>query len=217
MPEESDILELVEVVGILTGERRTAQVVEIASRLRRTLDHTRQLIDAALQRGLVLRTQNGVRLTEEGEALVRKHREEYVHRTHIHGGSLTDRIRGFFEGPVADWHGHWHQHGFDDESIHGFYRSMQNLQGRIEDTVSLADLPQGEKCTVVLAVGGHGMVRRLAEMGLTPGTEVRVVRSAPLRGPVELSVRGVSLALGRGIARRILVKRLRDGESSTSA
>jgi Fe2+ transport system protein FeoA len=83
---------------------------------------------------------------------------------------------------------------------------MQNLQGQIEDLVSLADLRGGDKCTVVLALGGYGMVRRLAEMGLTPGTEVTIVRTAPMHGPIEVSVRGVSLALGRGIARRVLVK-----------
>jgi Fe2+ transport system protein FeoA len=217
MPEESDILEALEVVATLTRQGRPTQVIEIASRLGRTLDHTRQLIDAAVQRALVLRAQNGVMLTEQGKALVRKHREEYVHRTHIHGGSLADRVRGLFEGSVRDWHGHWHRHGFDDESIDIFYRNIQNLQGRVEDIVSLADLAQGEKCAVVLAVGGHGMVRRLAEMGLTPGTEVRVIRAAPMRGPVELSVRGVSLALGRGVARRVLVKRLSNVGSSTSA
>jgi predicted methyltransferase len=80
MPEETDILELLEVAGSLSREGRAAQVIEIASRTHRTLDLTRQLIDAALQRGLVLKTKNGVRLTEEGQALVRKHREEYVHR-----------------------------------------------------------------------------------------------------------------------------------------
>jgi Fe2+ transport system protein FeoA/Mn-dependent DtxR family transcriptional regulator len=217
MPEERDIVELLEVAGVLSREERSAQIIEIASRIHQTQDLTRQLIDAALQRGLVLKTEKGVRLTEEGEALVRKHREEYVHRTYVHGRSLADRIRGVLEGRVTDWHGHWHRHGFDDESIHDFHRSMQNLEGRIEDAVSLADLTQGERCTIVLAAGGHGMIRRLAEMGLTPGTEVRVVRSAPMHGPIEVSVRGVSLALGRGIASRVLVKRLRNSESSTSA
>ena len=217
MPEVTDIVELLEVAGALSREERSAQVIEIASRMHRTLDQTRQLIDAALQRGLVLKAENGVRLSEEGEALVRKHREEYVHRTYVHGRSLADRIRGVLEGRVTDWHGHWHRHGFDDESIHGFHRSIQNVQGRIEETVSLGDLPEGEKCTIVLAAGGHGMIRRLAEMGLTPGTEVRVVRSAPMHGPIEVSVRGVSLALGRGIASRVLVKRLRNSGSSTSA
>jgi ferrous iron transport protein A len=171
----------------------------------------------ALKRGLVWKTQHGVNLTEDGEALVREHREEYVHRTHIHGGSLANRMRRLLEGRVANWHGHWHQHGFDDEWIHGFHRSMQSLESRIEETKwnSLADLAKGEKCTIVLPIGGHRIVRRLAEMGLTPGTEVVVIRSAPMHGPIEISARGVSLVLGRGIARRILIRPLRDNESSS--
>jgi DtxR family Mn-dependent transcriptional regulator len=44
------------------------------------------------------------------------------------------------------------------------------------------------------------------EMGLTPGTVVTVVKSAPFHGPVEVQVRGSRLALGRGMAERIVVE-----------
>lgn len=53
---------------------------------------------------------------------------------------------------------------------------------------------------------GAGFIKRLMEMGLTPGTEVTVIKAAPFRGPVEVLVRGSRLALGRGMAERILVK-----------
>jgi Fe2+ transport system protein FeoA len=43
-------------------------------------------------------------------------------------------------------------------------------------------------------------------MGLTPGTKVTLIRSAPFHGPLELRVRGSKLALGRGMAKRVLVK-----------
>jgi Fe2+ transport system protein FeoA len=54
--------------------------------------------------------------------------------------------------------------------------------------------------------GGRGLLKRLMDMGLTPGTKVTVVKSAPFRGPIEVSVRGSRLALGRGMAARILVE-----------
>lgn len=54
--------------------------------------------------------------------------------------------------------------------------------------------------------GGWGFERRLADMGLTPGTRVTVVKSAPLHGPLEVLVRGSRLALGRGVAERIYVE-----------
>lgn len=51
----------------------------------------------------------------------------------------------------------------------------------------------------------HGFQKRLEDLGLTPGAKVTVVKSAPFRGPIELQVRGSRLAVGRGMAERILV------------
>jgi DtxR family Mn-dependent transcriptional regulator len=42
-------------------------------------------------------------------------------------------------------------------------------------------------------------------MGLTPGTEVTVVKSAPFHGPIEILVRGSRLALGRGVSETIFI------------
>jgi Fe2+ transport system protein FeoA len=50
-----------------------------------------------------------------------------------------------------------------------------------------------------------GFLKRLEDLGFTPGTKVTVVKSAPFHGPVELQVRGSRLALGRGMAERIFV------------
>ena len=43
------------------------------------------------------------------------------------------------------------------------------------------------------------------EMGLVPGTEVRVVRVAPLGDPIELRVRDYALSVRRAEAARIAV------------
>ena len=48
-------------------------------------------------------------------------------------------------------------------------------------------------------------IKRLTDLGLTPGTNVTVVKSAPFNGPLEITVRGSRLAIGRGMASRILV------------
>lgn len=53
---------------------------------------------------------------------------------------------------------------------------------------------------------GWGFRKRLEDMGLTPGTRVRVVKSAPFHGPLEVYVRGSRLAIGRGMAKRIFVE-----------
>lgn len=70
-------------------------------------------------------------------------------------------------------------------------------------------LSDGEEVEVVKLAGGRGLVTRLAEMGITPGTRVKIIRRIGSKGPVEIYVRGSTLALGWGVARRIMVKRVK--------
>jgi ferrous iron transport protein A len=70
---------------------------------------------------------------------------------------------------------------------------------------SLADLPFGHAATIVSIDCDRRMSRRLMEMGLLPGTRVRMVRVAPLGDPLELRVRGYSLSLRRAEAAKITV------------
>ena len=63
----------------------------------------------------------------------------------------------------------------------------------------------GEQVQIVSIGAGWGLQRRLADMGLTPGLKVKVIRSHRF-GALLLDVRGSRLALGRGLARKIMVK-----------
>ena len=69
----------------------------------------------------------------------------------------------------------------------------------------LTELSEGQRGTVSSLEGGRRAVQRLTDMGLTPGTEFKVLKNG-FWCPVEVSVRGSDLALGRFIARKILVK-----------
>jgi len=62
----------------------------------------------------------------------------------------------------------------------------------------------GEVVKVVAVRAGWGLQRRLADMGLTIGVQVRVINSQR-PGPVVLDIRGSRLALGHGVAHRIMV------------
>jgi len=80
--------------------------------------------------------------------------------------------------------------------------------------VPLTSLKEGESGIIVSIKinprgrgrGGWGFQKRLLDMGLTPGTKITVVKSAPFRGPIEVHVRGSTLALGRGFAARLFVE-----------
>jgi Fe2+ transport system protein FeoA len=63
----------------------------------------------------------------------------------------------------------------------------------------------GELVQVAAVRAGWGLQRRLADMGLTPGVQVRVVNSQR-PGPVVIEIRGSRLALGQGVAHKIMVK-----------
>jgi len=47
---------------------------------------------------------------------------------------------------------------------------------------------------------------KLKQYGLYPGDEVRVVRVAPLGGPLLVEINGREIALGRAVAEKILVE-----------
>ncbi|MGE4585930.1 MAG: ferrous iron transport protein B [Mangrovibacterium sp.] len=64
----------------------------------------------------------------------------------------------------------------------------------------LADLPTGSQA-VILHVQGKGSFRkRISEMGFIKGQQVRVVRNAPLKDPVEYEIMGYKVSLRRSEA-----------------
>ena len=76
------------------------------------------------------------------------------------------------------------------------------------DTALLSDLTSGEVATVVQLLGGPGFVRRMAALGFTPGATVQVVRSHG-HGPIIVSLLDTQIALGRGQACRVRLRRKR--------
>lgn len=76
---------------------------------------------------------------------------------------------------------------------------------------SLSRLKPNEQAVIIDFLGGVEMRLRLMHRGLNVGDTVRVLGAGPLRGPVyvENLTTGVRLAVGRGVASRILVKPVR--------
>jgi ferrous iron transport protein A len=73
-------------------------------------------------------------------------------------------------------------------------------------TVStLADLPLGRAATVRDVEGTRAFRRRLLEMGLVPGVDVKIVTIAPLGDPLRIEVRGGQWSIRRSEAAQIQV------------
>lgn len=70
---------------------------------------------------------------------------------------------------------------------------------------TLADLSPTQEGQIHSLDGIDGLTQRLSELGFTPGQSVRVVRFAPLGDPMQIRIRGFSIALRRNEARRIVL------------
>ncbi len=86
------------------------------------------------------------------------------------------------------------------------FRAKRPAGKRGCNPVPLTSMPPGKTFRVLFVRGGRSVVKRLCDLGLTPGTPVSLLRSAPMNGPVEVRLRGCDLALGRGIAEKIYVE-----------
>ena len=70
---------------------------------------------------------------------------------------------------------------------------------------SLTELRSGEWARIVAVEGGRGLRQKLLLRGLFEGSIVRVLSS---QGPVTVEVNRNVVSIGRGMARRISVKRM---------
>lgn len=69
---------------------------------------------------------------------------------------------------------------------------------------TLDSLNEGEKALVSSIAGGRTASKRLYEMGLNKGSQVRIIKNNT--GPIIISLAGSKIALGRGLANKILVQ-----------
>ncbi|MDR0471302.1 MAG: FeoA domain-containing protein [Nitrososphaerota archaeon] len=87
-----------------------------------------------------------------------------------------------------------HPQGFEEIGKHN-----KNL-------TSLYELKAGKTAKISSIRGERKILQRLLDLGLTPGTQIKVAKIAPMGGPVEILVRGSKLALGQNIAINIFVE-----------
>lgn len=74
--------------------------------------------------------------------------------------------------------------------------------------VPLTTLLPGERAKIVALGHGMGRQRHFRTMGLMEGKIVKVIAAQPARGPFVIDVEGTQIAIGRGMARRILIQKI---------
>jgi DtxR family Mn-dependent transcriptional regulator len=84
--------------------------------------------------------------------------------------------------------------------------NFEAVQKRKENVVALSTLKEKQEGTIAFIRGESKVLRRLNDMGLTPGAKISISRIAPLKGPIEIAIRGCKLALGDEIASNVFIE-----------
>ena len=228
--------EYLEALYNLTQGGRTARTSEISKRLNIAPASVTEMLRKLADRGLVnYSPYQGVTLTEEGlkiaAKMTRKHRllERFLHDILKIGNDRVHKEACEMEHALSDET----ERALcltlkspdkcpDDEKIIPACElafptcdecrkwsgdNLEEIGKRSTNVISVTALKEKQQGKIAFIRGNNKVLRRLLDLGLTPGTKICVTRVAPLKGPVELSVRGSQLALGDKIACNIFIER----------
>lgn len=211
-----DYLKAICVLERESGEGGSVPTSALAQRLGRTPASVTNMVKSLAEQGLVEHTPYyGVRLTAEGERaalrIIRRHRviELYLIRElgyswdrvhaeaerleHAASDELVDRMAAVLGNPELDPHG----------------AAIPTPEGEWEERKypGLDELAPGQR-GVVRQVSGTDPeeLRHLAELGLFPATELKVLGRSPFEGPVRVLIAGVEKMVNRGLAARVRVE-----------
>ena len=74
--------------------------------------------------------------------------------------------------------------------------------------VPLVNLASGETGVVSDIIGGRGVINRLNALGIIPGKKIIKISAMMLHGPVVVRVGSAEIALGFGMANKIIISRV---------
>lgn len=229
MPKEQ-VEEYVEAIFDIAGEKGIAKTTEVANRLENAPASVTEVFQKMAQTGLVqYEPYKGVSLTDSGlkiaKNIKRKHRLLEVFLTenlHINCRKVHDEACRM-------------EHAISDEIGNAICRRLQaparcpggKLIYPCEKSIEtcneceiaadegrpihrnikpITDLKPSQKGIIAFLRGGQKVIQRLSDLGLTPHTEVTLVRKTPMGGPIEIMARRTTLAVGRDIADNIFVE-----------
>jgi ferrous iron transport protein A len=75
-------------------------------------------------------------------------------------------------------------------------------------STTLDKVYENRKSQVIDIQGGQRVRQRLGQMGIHPGDTITILRYGALRGPILIEIHGSQVALGRGIASKVIVEEM---------
>ena len=207
----------------LERDAQPATTNEIAERLAISPASVSGMVRRLAEQGLITHEPyRGVRLTQDGRRAalrtLRRHRilecyltevlgypwdrvhDEAERLEHAASEELIERMADALGDPLHDPHG----------------APIPSREGVVEETTrrTIADAVSGERLRVRQVMDEDGeRLRYLAELGIRPGSIIRILDRAPFEGPITLwvddSAGGVTRAVGPALAAQVFVESLR--------
>ena len=207
----------------LERDAQPATTNEIAERLAISPASVSGMVRRLAEQGLITHEPyRGVRLTQDGRRAalrtLRRHRilecyltevlgypwdrvhDEAERLEHTASEELIERMADALGDPLHDPHG----------------APIPSREGVVEETTrrTIADAVSGERLRVRQVMDEDGeRLRYLAELGIRPGSIIRILDRAPFEGPITLwvdnSAGGVTRAVGPALAAQVFVESLR--------
>jgi DtxR family Mn-dependent transcriptional regulator len=228
--------EYLEALYTLTQDGRTASTSEMSKRLSVAPASVTGMLKKLADSGYInYSPYQGVTLTAKGfeiaEKMTRKHRllERFLHDVLKIGNDRVHKEACEMEHALSDTTERAMCQALkspdicpDDENIippcnlrfssckecYNWGDSLEKVGPRKTSVISLSALKEKQEATIAFIRGDNKALRRLLDLGLTPGTKISVSRIAPLKGPVEIAVRGSRLALGNRVLCNVFVEKL---------
>ncbi|MFO7255359.1 MULTISPECIES: metal-dependent transcriptional regulator [Limnochorda] len=199
-----------------TLKNGTATTSEIARRLNVSAASTTHMFQRLAQEGLVrYKEYSGVSLTKAGEAaaldIIRRHR--------LAERFLTDVLE--IPWDRVDALAHRMEHALPAEVIQGFARILDNpttcphgypipdAEGNVAPLHDflLQEAEEGQEFVITrVDEEDPELLRYLAEVGMTPGQQIRVIRKPPFDEPMVLQVGSEERTVGSRIAQAVYVR-----------
>ncbi len=228
--------EYLEALYTLTQDSRTATTSKLSKKLNIAPASVTEMLRKLAEQGLVnYSPYRGVTLTREGleiaEKMTRKHRllEKFLHdvlrigdaKVHREACDMEHALSDEAERSLCQTLKAPYKCPDDQELIPPCNldvadcnecqkwgpESLESIGKRQKEVIAISMMKENQNGRVAFIRGDNKILRRLQDMGLTQGVRVSVNRIAPLKGPVEIRVRGSNLAIGDEIACNVFVEK----------
>jgi ferrous iron transport protein A len=87
----------------------------------------------------------------------------------------------------------------------------------MKKVLDLTQMKQKEKGTIIAVTGGPGLKKRLETLSIRKGAEITKVSAQVMRGPIIVQVVNTQVAIGFGMAKKIIVEVEKESNIERSA